>query len=90
MTFGHSVYRARVMKLQFINARQASSYVAILKAELSSIEEAGTWKHERIIASSQRTRIMLNNGSEVLNFCANNYLGLSVSIQHLSRYRDCA
>lgn len=49
--------------------------------ELKIIKAAGTWKKERIIASPQRTRIILANGTEALNFCANNYLGLSVSIR---------
>ena len=48
-----------------------------LQGELTSIEEAGLYKHERIIASPQRAAIRLQNGQEVLNFCANNYLGLS-------------
>ncbi|XP_043257293.1 2-amino-3-ketobutyrate coenzyme A ligase, mitochondrial isoform X3 [Colletes gigas] len=54
-----------------------SSLVECIKPELKAIKEAGTWKNERLIASSQRTRIVLANGKEVLNFCANNYLGLS-------------
>ncbi|XP_060829220.1 2-amino-3-ketobutyrate coenzyme A ligase, mitochondrial isoform X2 [Bombus pascuorum] len=45
--------------------------------ELKAIEAAGTWKKERVIASPQRTRIVLANGTEALNFCANNYLGLA-------------
>ena len=48
-----------------------------LQQELQSIEEAGLYKRERIIASSQSAVIRLEDGSEVLNFCANNYLGLS-------------
>lgn len=48
-----------------------------LQKELSSIREAGLYKNERIIASPQSALITLNNGKEVLNFCANNYLGLS-------------
>ena len=48
-----------------------------LQGELANIEEAGLFKSERIIASSQDTSIVLNDGTEVLNFCANNYLGLS-------------
>ncbi len=48
-----------------------------LQGELANIEEAGLFKSERIIASSQETSIVLNDGTEVLNFCANNYLGLS-------------
>jgi len=48
-----------------------------LTAELKAIEEAGLFKNERIIASPQKADITLTNGDEVLNFCANNYLGLS-------------
>lgn len=48
-----------------------------LQQELASIEEAGLFKKERIIATSQDAVIKLTDGSEVINFCANNYLGLS-------------
>lgn len=48
-----------------------------LQSELSAIEEAGLYKHERVITSPQGANIQLNTGAEVLNFCANNYLGLS-------------
>lgn len=48
-----------------------------LQKELTSIKEAGLYKNERIIASPQSAVIILNSGKEVLNFCANNYLGLS-------------
>jgi glycine C-acetyltransferase len=48
-----------------------------LQKELTSIKEAGLYKNERIIASPQSAVITLNSGKEVLNFCANNYLGLS-------------
>lgn len=48
-----------------------------LQKELKSIEEAGLYKHERIIVSPQSSEIKINTGQEVLNFCANNYLGLS-------------
>lgn len=47
-----------------------------LEAELKSIEEAGLFKRERIITSPQGAEITVN-GNTVLNFCANNYLGLS-------------
>lgn len=50
---------------------------AHLQAELKSIEEAGLFKKERIIVSEQGAEITLNTGEKVLNFCANNYLGLS-------------
>ena len=46
-----------------------------LQQELASIEEAGLFKNERIIATSQDAIIKLTDGSEVINFCANNYLG---------------
>lgn len=48
-----------------------------LAGELSSIKEAGLYKEERIIVSPQGADIKLKDGSEVINFCANNYLGLS-------------
>lgn len=49
----------------------------ILENELQSIKEAGLYKSERVIASPQGAAIKLTDGTEVLNFCANNYLGLS-------------
>lgn len=48
-----------------------------LAAELESIKENGLYKKERIIASPQGAEITLESGEKVLNFCANNYLGLS-------------
>lgn len=48
-----------------------------LQAELKNIEEAGLSKKERIIISPQGALIKVEGGKEVLNFCANNYLGLS-------------
>jgi glycine C-acetyltransferase len=48
----------------------------VFAASLSEIRTAGLWKHERIIESKQGAHIH-TNGKEVLNFCANNYLGLS-------------
>lgn len=50
---------------------------AHLQQELSDIKEAGLFKEERIITSPQGAEITLNTGETVLNFCANNYLGLS-------------
>ena len=48
-----------------------------LKDELAAIDAAGLYKRERNIASQQFAEITLENGSKALNFCANNYLGLS-------------
>lgn len=55
------------------------NFQQFLQAELQSIEEAGLYKNERIIISPQGTAIRVSDGKEVLNFCANNYLGLSNS-----------
>ena len=48
-----------------------------LKDELAAIDAAGLYKRERNIASQQFAEITLEDGSKALNFCANNYLGLS-------------
>ncbi len=48
-----------------------------LSQELQEIRDAGLWKNERIIASEQKNDIRLADGSEVVNMCANNYLGLA-------------
>jgi len=48
-----------------------------LEKELADIKEAGLYKNERIITSAQGAEITVSTGEEVLNFCANNYLGLS-------------
>jgi glycine C-acetyltransferase len=58
-----------------MNSRE--TFYQRLRDELKSVEEQGLFKRERIIASPQDAVITLADGSEVLNFCANNYLGLS-------------
>ena len=55
---------------------------AVFAATLAEIEQAGLWKHERLITSPQAAHITVGSadrgaGKEVINFCANNYLGLS-------------
>ncbi len=52
-------------------------FQSYLQNELKGIEDAGLYKNERIITSPQRAAITVSTGKEVLNFCANNYLGLS-------------
>lgn len=52
-------------------------FLAHVRAELATIEESGLSKRERLIDSPQGPVIRLASGQEVLNFCANNYLGLS-------------
>ena len=49
----------------------------VLEKELKEIEKAGLYKRERIITSPQGADITIQGGQEVINFCANNYLGLS-------------
>jgi glycine C-acetyltransferase len=53
------------------------SFLDHIESELAGLREAGYFKPERVIASHQDARIRLRDGSEVLNFCANNYLGLA-------------
>jgi len=49
----------------------------VLQKELAEIEQAGLFKRERIITTPQGADIKVSTGDEVINFCANNYLGLS-------------
>jgi glycine C-acetyltransferase len=49
----------------------------VLQRELESIREAGLFKRERIITTPQGADIKTQDGKAVINFCANNYLGLS-------------
>ncbi|MBV8657013.1 MAG: glycine C-acetyltransferase [Burkholderiales bacterium] len=53
------------------------AFLQHLESELAGIKDAGFFKPERVIASHQRADIKLRDGSGVLNFCANNYLGLA-------------
>ena len=46
-------------------------------AEIAEIKAAGLWKTERVIASDQKNDITLESGANVVNMCANNYLGLA-------------
>ncbi|HBG25455.1 MAG TPA: glycine C-acetyltransferase, partial [Rikenellaceae bacterium] len=55
------------------------NYQEFLQKEIGEIKEAGLYKKERVIVTPQQAKIKVNTGQEVLNFCANNYLGLSNS-----------
>jgi glycine C-acetyltransferase len=59
-----------------------------LSQELSSIEEAGLFKRERIITGPQGPEISISTGERVLNFCANNYLGLSSDPRVIQAAKD--
>lgn len=54
-----------------------TSFTQYLSSQLEAIRAAGTYKRERIIATPQGTFVRANGGGEVLNLCANNYLGLA-------------
>jgi len=53
------------------------SYKSFLQTQLADIRKAGTYKNERVIVTPQGTTIRVADGQPVLNFCANNYLGLA-------------
>lgn len=59
-----------------------------LATELETIKENGLYKKERIIASPQGAEITLDSGQKVLNFCANNYLGLSSHPEVIQAAKD--
>src|SRR3989442_15350509 len=55
----------------------APYFLAHLDKQLAELETAGLYKHERVIDSPQSAEIHVAGGGTVLNFCANNYLGLA-------------
>lgn len=59
-----------------------------LQSELQAIEENGIFKKERVITSSQGAEITISTGETVLNFCANNYLGLSSHPEVIQAAKD--
>lgn len=59
-----------------------------LRNELQELKEAGLYKEERIITTPQSSEIMTDKGLDVLNFCANNYLGLSSHPDVLQAAKD--
>ena len=68
--------------MSFKSAKQS------LVKELAEIKAAGLWKTERIIASQQKNDITLADGSEVVNMCANNYLGLANNPEVIQAAKD--
>jgi glycine C-acetyltransferase len=65
-----------------------STYQNYLNNQLNDIKEAGLYKNERVIVSPQGAEIELISGQKVLNFCANNYLGLSNSSELIKAAKD--
>ena len=80
MPVSQRIYQGMALRRFFRNLKNTTMYGKLkehLIQELAGIRNAGLYKEERIIASPQRAEITLANGAGVLNFCANNYLGLS-------------
>ena len=65
-----------------------ADYKEFLQKEISGIKEAGLYKSERVIVSPQGAEIEVSSGHKVLNFCANNYLGLSNNPQLIEAAKE--
>ena len=61
---------------------------ASLEKDLNAIKEASLWKTERVIASDQKNQITLEGGTDVINMCANNYLGLANHSEVIQAAKD--
>ena len=76
-----TIYELRTTICRFVpQAKSTAMYKnlqPVLEKELNAIREAGLFKKERIITTPQVADIKTNDEKEVINFCANNYLGLS-------------
>jgi len=59
-----------------------------LQKELKAIDEAGLYKHERVIITPQSSGIEVEGGKQVINFCANNYLGLADNAELIQAAKD--
>ena len=59
-----------------------------LEKDLNAIKEASLWKTERVIVSDQKNQITLEGGAEVINMCANNYLGLANHFEVIQAAKD--
>ncbi len=80
---------SKISKFSFSSSNRAGLKSVIAK-QLDDIKQAGTYKRERVISSPQAAQVT-SNGKQVLNFCANNYLGLSNNkelIETAKKYLD--
>jgi glycine C-acetyltransferase len=68
--------------MSFKSAKQS------IAKDLKEIEAAGLWKTERVLASEQKNDITLEDGSQVVNMCANNYLGLANNKEVIQAAKD--
>jgi len=71
-----------------INLKMYGNIKEHLRKELQEIKENGLYKKERIITSPQDAVIRISTGEEVINFCANNYLGLSSNKEVIQAAKD--
>ena len=76
-----------------LTIRRASTLAQVidkrLNPELDSIRQGGTWKSERIISTSQSSHIQVEHSTnDLLNFCANNYLGLANNKEIIQAAKD--
>ena len=55
----------------------SQSFITHLREQIEEVKQEGLYKNERVITSQQQADIAVDDGSEVINFCANNYLGLA-------------
>ncbi len=55
----------------------SARFIELLDRQVEEMKTAGTYKRERILTSAQQPHIQVSTGKTVLNFCANNYLGLA-------------
>ena len=64
------------------------NYQEYLQRELAQIEADGLYKHERVIITPQSSAIKVEGGADVINFCANNYLGLADNAELIAAAKD--
>lgn len=73
---------AFIYDVPVVYSSSQAAFYGFLDKELDAIRQAGTWKSERVITTPQSSLIgVTTRKDKVLNFCANNYLGLSVISQ---------
>ncbi|MDB5025803.1 MAG: kbl 1 [Mucilaginibacter sp.] len=93
MTFSAIIVTEKYCALMLIFAspniqRMYNTLKPVLEQELAEIENAGLYKRERIITSAQGAEITVQGDKHVINFCANNYLGLSAHPKVITAAKD--